>query len=118
MKALSALKIIQPLVKSRLLTCEGEIISFLIDNGPSRPRNILYSSSYSHVAVFNKLKDMTNDGILKRKNNHPSKMSIYELSDDLMCHILDIELSSNSLREFKSSDIYKTLIESSEIFSD
>ena len=91
---LFAIRSLERQIGSRLLTCEGEIILFLIENGPSRSRDILNNVNCSQVSVFNKLKEF-------KSAHHVNKINLnnniheYEISSNLMNSIYEIELNMN-----------------------
>jgi predicted transcriptional regulator len=104
MKTFTQIKFVQSLSKFRLLTCEGEIIAYLIENGPSRPRDILRNTRHSQVSVFNKLKQMSESGIIEKDTKDTSKASHYRICHAVMNKILDIELHEEEIRQFMLQD--------------
>jgi predicted transcriptional regulator len=87
MKLFSALKSIERHVKLRCLSCEGEIITFLLENGPSRPNRIVSCSRYSNIYVYNKLKDLIDNGIVEKIKIQESARYLYKVNDDILGQI-------------------------------
>lgn len=104
MKIFSAVKILEKCVRLKCMTCEGEIISFLLENGPSRPRDIILNSKYSAVSVFSKLNDLRDMGFIVKDNSTNPKKSHYNLSNNLLDNIygdiVDLSLSAVDTGEF------------------
>lgn len=88
MNIFSAMKSVEVIAKSKCLSCEGEIITFLFENGPSRSGQIVKSSRHSHVHVYNKLRDLSNQGVLDRSYFDNIGHFVYKLSP-LVSEILD-----------------------------
>jgi hypothetical protein len=105
MKIFTHIKVVQSLTKSRMLTCEGEIIAYLIENGPSRPRDIVKNSSHSQVSVFNKLKEMSEAGILEKDAVPSIKSANYAINQSIMSRIFDAELVNGADMKFMLFDL-------------
>jgi hypothetical protein len=72
----------------RMLTCEGALIMFIAENGPSRPRDILLNVKYSSVSTFSKLTRLSDLGITKKIQLDGSKASLYDLSCDFRSNFM------------------------------
>jgi predicted transcriptional regulator len=92
MKAMSSIKMIESLAKTRILTCEGEIFSYLVEFGPSRPKDIIKNVSRSQVSVFNKLNEMHESGTLLKEQSLGGNYFTYRINDTVMNFILKIEI--------------------------
>lgn len=84
MRIFSAIKVIENQTKLRCMSCEGEIVSFLLENGPSRPREIIANCKHSPVSVFSKLKDLKEMGLVKKENDGFRRQSTYYLEANLL----------------------------------
>lgn len=83
----SLIRSLEDVAKTKIMNCDGEIITFLLENGPSRPSEIISNSRHSHVQVFNKLKELLASGLLDRFDGSESKLRLYKLNDDLFLNI-------------------------------
>lgn len=72
----------------RMLTCEGALIMFIAENGPSRPRDILLNVKYSSVSTFSKLTRLSDLGIIRKIQIDGSKASLYEVSCDFRSNFM------------------------------
>lgn len=84
MRLFSAIKVIETQFKFKFMSCEGEIVSFLLENGPSRPREIISNCRYSQVSIFSKLKDLSESGWIKKESFKHSRQSLYSLDHNLL----------------------------------
>jgi len=109
MRLFSAIKLIETQFKFKCMSCEGEIVSFLLENGPSRPREIISNCNYSQVSIFSKLKDLTEGGWIKKESSTHSRQSLYSLDhnllDKLYGDIGDLDLQIESLVKNIGDDV-------------
>ena len=83
------LKSAEKKVNIRLLSCEGEIINFLLTNGPSNPKKIVDSSSYSNVHIYNKLKDLVAFGVVEKLPTGTNSRYLYRIADDFKFNMIE-----------------------------
>lgn len=83
MNLFSALKSVEKHVKLRCLSCEGEIITFLLENGPSRANKIVNHSRYSNVHVYNKLRYLTEIGIVQKVKHKNQVRYLYMIDEKI-----------------------------------
>lgn len=67
--------------KDKLLSCEGEIFTYIIENGPSRPKEIIENSRYSSVSVFLKLNQLCSSGRIIKVSQKQTKTTLYKIND-------------------------------------
>ena len=80
MKIYSLIKILEKKSKCKILSCEGEILTFLLENGPSRPKEIIEHSRHTNVAIFSKLNDLCHSGVLEKKSFDASNIINYSIN--------------------------------------
>lgn len=85
---LDQLKSVERGINMRFLSCEGEIISFLLKNGPSKPKEIVDASNYSNVHVYNKLKNLVALGVVEKLSNGSNCRYVYKIWDDFGVKLL------------------------------
>lgn len=93
----SLIRSLEYITKTKFMNCDGEIITFLFENGPSRPCEIISYSRHSHVQVFNKLKELTASGLLDRLGENDSRSRLYKLNDALTVSIKSKLLSETRI---------------------
>ena len=89
MKLYTLFKVIEKNLNSRCLSCEGEIIAYLHERGPSRAVEIIIASRHSDVNVFKKLKELKQIGALIHDKSIDIDAKKYDLSDDIKSIIKD-----------------------------
>lgn len=94
MKLFSAIKSVERICKSKCLSCEGEIITFLFENGPSRSGQIVKYSRHSHVQVYNKIKYLSDQGVIARSFGNGSGVNLYTLNPNIIEIFENIILNS------------------------
>lgn len=96
MKLFTKIKSIEGESKTRILSCDGEIITFLFENGPARPSQIVLKSRHSHVQVFNKLKELNAIGLVDKLTNSAGRETFYALNNKML-QILQIAIYDKSM---------------------
>ena len=84
MKIYSIIRTLENRSKCKLLSCEGEILIFLIENGPSRPKEIIENCRHSNVAIFSKLNDLCLSGVLKKTSFESSNIINYSINQEYL----------------------------------
>jgi predicted transcriptional regulator len=74
-----------------MLTCEGEIIAHLMENGPSRAKDIVDNVRHSRVSVSKKLKEMNTIGLIEKRASESRKATLYAISDCFSTSMSEIE---------------------------
>lgn len=97
MKIFSIIRSLEDVTKTKVLNCDGEIITFLFEKGPSRPSEIISYSRHSSVQVFNKLKEMTAFGIIDKLHEHDGRNRFYKLNEAM---IIKIKAASGLKQKF------------------
>ena len=109
MRIFSAIRIIENQTKLKCMSCEGEIVSFLLENGPSGPREIIANCKHSPASVFSKLKDLKEMGIIKKENDEIRRQSPYNLEkiflDSLYEQIGDWDLIVDGISEIMEAEM-------------
>lgn len=89
MKIFSAIKVLENHAKLKCMSCEGEIVYFLLENGPSRPKQMIEHSRHSPVSIFNKLNDLQEMGIIQKQQDRMQRQTTYYLEQNLLTFIYD-----------------------------
>ena len=89
MQIYSLIRIIENKSKCRLLTCEGEILTFLVEHGPSRPKEIIENCRHTNVAIFSKLNDLCRSGVLEKTSFQPSNITNYSINNEYLQRLYD-----------------------------
>lgn len=89
MRIFSAVKTIEKQIKSKCLSCEGEVITYLLENGPSRPREIIENCIHSPVSIFSKLKILSESGVIVRQYDNRERQVIYYIHQNALDALFD-----------------------------
>lgn len=84
MRIFSAIRILENRSSYKFLSCKGEIITFLFENGPSRPKEIIENCRHTNVAVFVSLDDLCKCGILEKNTVKSSNITYYFFTNDYL----------------------------------
>ena len=92
MKVYSLIRILENKSKCKILSCEGEILTFLLENGPSRPKEIIENCRHTNVAIFTKLNDLCCSGVLKKTSFEFSNITNYSIRQEYLEILYNDEL--------------------------
>jgi len=84
MKIYSMIRTLENRSKCKLLSCEGEILTFLLENGPCRPKEIIENCRHSNVAIYSKLNDLCRSGVLKKTSFEFSNIIKYSINNEYL----------------------------------